>query len=85
MSFLLETMLVLWYSIDISSRRKNMRFFVVGIFCLFVGAAFAETSVTPVASQKVSSVTYVDKMSNTVALEKPKNPAPEGRALMWIE
>ena len=62
-----------------------MRFFVVGIFCFFVGGAFAEASVAPVASQKVSSVTYVDKMSNTVALEKPKTPAPEGRALMWIE
>jgi hypothetical protein len=62
-----------------------MRFVIVGTFCLFVGAVFAETSVTPVSAQKVSSVTYVDKMSNTVALEKPKTPAPEGRALMWIE
>lgn len=59
-----------------------MRFFIIGIFCLFCGAAFAQTSTD---AQKVTSVTYVNTMSNTVALEKPNTTVPEGRALMWIE
>lgn len=60
-----------------------MRFFVAGIFLCLCGVAFADT--TTEKPSKVSSVTYVNTMSNSVALEKPSTPIPEGRALMWIE
>ena len=60
-----------------------MRFFIVGIFLCVCGVAFADT--TTEKPSKVSSVTYVDAMSNSVALGKPTTPIPEGRALMWIE
>ena len=73
-----------------------MRLLLVGIICLFCGAAFAEetpvtggtgsadTTVSNVA-QQVPNRKYVDLMANSVPIERPSDNAPEGRALVWIE
>ena len=73
-----------------------MRLLLVGIICLFCGAAFAEdapvTGGTDIADTTVSNVAqqvpnrkYVDLMANSVPVGKPSDNAPEGRALVWIE
>ena len=73
-----------------------MRLLLVGIICLFCGAAFAEeapvaggtgtadTTVSNVA-QQVPNRKYVDLMANSVPVGKPSDNAPEHRALVWIE
>lgn len=69
-----------------------MRLLLVGIICLFCGAAFAEEATTPagnenttITMQQVPNTTYVDSMSNSVSVGRPSGGAPAGRALVWIE
>jgi hypothetical protein len=72
-----------------------MRFLLIGIICLFCGAAFAEETTvtnentagadTTVVTQKVPNSTYVDLMANSVPINRPEVNAPAGRALVWIE
>ncbi len=59
-----------------------MRIFAVMFLALFCMTSHVQAAAV---EPKVPSATYVNKMSNTVPLKKPETPAPEGRALIWIE
>lgn len=60
-----------------------MRLLLIGIMCLFCGAAFADGAAN--TQQQVPNVAYVNSRVDTIAIGKPAETAPDGRALVWIE